>query len=100
MWRKLYPSIFGPQNYYLIKDAGWHFSFLGGAEKVIQKFFSLEHPEWYTDELKSKKKVEEMINKGEFPLAEYKINYVKVDKSFPNAILKNKKKWQKFIKHP
>jgi hypothetical protein len=40
-----------------IPDAGWHFSYLGGAEKIIEKIHSFSHVEFnnvrYTNKRKS-----------------------------------------------
>lgn len=37
----------------IIKNAGWHFSFMGGIERVSQKLESYAHTEWDRDDVKS-----------------------------------------------
>jgi len=88
--------IFG-KKIFIIKNGGWHFSYMGGTAQIINKISSLCHFEKDTLENKDPKKIEKKIEKGEF-LYGGKINYVPIDDSFPEEIVKNKKKYSKFIK--
>lgn len=53
--RDVYPSI---------GTAGWHFSFLGGAEEISNKIGSYSHTEYNNDEYLDKKHIEDSILKG------------------------------------
>ena len=54
--RDVYPSI---------PHAGWHFSFLGGIQKIKQKILSFAHTEYKTAEYTDEKYLQEAIIKGE-----------------------------------
>ncbi len=83
----------------LIKDGGWHFSYLGGAERIIQKLENFAHFEFDKNELKNKEEVKNKIDKGiNFINKNYPIKYVKIDKSFPEVIQKHKNKYKHLIK--
>lgn len=47
-----------------IGNAGWHFSYLGGAQKVKEKIESFAHQELNRDDIKDLKKLEHCINLG------------------------------------
>ncbi len=98
LWRKINPRVYGKKNYYTIKKGGWHFSYLGGVKKVIEKYKNVSHPEFDRPELKNEKFVKEIIEKGIIPLENSKIRYIKIDETFPKIIKKNLKKYSKYIK--
>lgn len=89
------------KNGRIIKNGGWHFSYLGGAEKIVEKIQSFAHQEYnqnqYTNIEIIKKKIENgqdifNRNKGK--------NYIslKINKDWPDYILKNQKKYSHLIK--
>lgn len=50
-----------------IENAGWHFSYFGGVEKIKHKFESYAHQEYNRDEYKDEKNIEDFIkNKKHF----------------------------------
>lgn len=81
-----------------IQNAGWHFSFIGGVEKVKEKIKAFSHQEYNNEYYTDTKRLEKLIKKGKDIFErgyEYKI--VKLDNSFPQYILNNKKKFKKLI---
>lgn len=60
-----------------VQDAGWHFTYMGGIEKVIKKFESLAHTECNTEEYKNPDRIREDA------LASKLVN---IDESFPQFI--------------
>lgn len=48
----------------VVNNAGWHFSYLGGAESVIRKIESFSHQELNTDEIKNFDRISKCINRG------------------------------------
>ena len=77
----------------LIDNAGWHFSYLYGIDRMIQKIQNLSdpvniekatRPEWL------KKCLEELIDPYERP---YKFKIIPLDSSFPETIIKNPSKY-------
>ena len=93
-----------------IDDGGWHFSYLGGVEKIIEKINTFAHQELNLKQFKDKKKIQDVVKKGkdiffrekDDPLLmgndPIEIKYIPVDGTFPNYIIKNKIKFRKLIK--
>jgi len=51
-------------NTFIVENAGWHFSYLGGASKIKQKIESFAHQELNIDEIKNLEHLENCINLG------------------------------------
>ena len=84
----------------IIKEGGWHFSYLGGAKKIAEKLSSFAHAEFDRKEYKNQANIKKSIEEGTNILhPEEKITYVKIDKTFPKTVLKNKKKYSFLIKN-
>ena len=96
--KKPFWKFWGDRQPQLIKNAGWHFSFLKKPESIIQKIKSYSHQEYNLKEFTDRKKIEEKITKGE-DLFERKIQYkaVEIDTSFPRYIFENKLKFKDWI---
>ncbi|MBL7723359.1 MAG: hypothetical protein JNK27_04380 [Chitinophagaceae bacterium] len=85
-------------NYFSIADAGWHFSFLGGVEKIRQKLLAFAHTEFNKEEYVSEKHIKEAVSKGEdilkregvifkyVPLSYYPVALQKVMKQYPGFL--------------
>ena len=92
-------KLFGKEHFSIIKNGGWHFSYLGDADFIRDKIGSLCHFENDTEEFKDTKKIKERVEKGlDLFGSGQKIKYVEVDDTFPETILKDKKKYRKLIK--
>jgi beta-1,4-mannosyl-glycoprotein beta-1,4-N-acetylglucosaminyltransferase len=82
----------------IIKNAGWHWSFLGGAEKISEKIKAYAHqdlnlPE-YSDVDKIKKRLADLSDIFDRSLG-YKI--VDIDDTFPDYIVNNQEKLSDLI---
>lgn len=89
-------------EYPSISHAGWHFSFLGGAEKIRQKLLAFAHTEFNKEEYASERHIEAAVAKGEdilkrdgvifkyVPLSYYPAALQQVMKQYP-ALLRLKK---------
>lgn len=87
--RDVYPSI--PQ-------AGWHFSFLGGIEKIKEKIGAFSHSEYNKDEFTNEKNIGEALLKGGdifkrkgitikyMPLSYYPAQLQKLMKQYPHLL--------------
>lgn len=92
-------KLFGKEHFSIIKNGGWHFSYLGDVDSIRDKIGSLCHFENDIEEFKDPKKIKERIEKGLDLFGRgQKITYVKVDDAFPKTIFKNKKKYKHLIK--
>jgi beta-1,4-mannosyl-glycoprotein beta-1,4-N-acetylglucosaminyltransferase len=77
---------------------GWHFSFLGGAEKISYKIKSYAHTEYNKEEFFDEKHIEESILKGAdvlkrkgvvfkfMPLSYYPVRLQKFMKMYPGLL--------------
>ena len=86
-------------NLKIIDEGGWHFSYLGGVEKIIHKIEAFAHHEYNKAEFKETESINKVINEGKDIFGRgltYQI--VPLDESFPEYILKNKKKYEHLIK--
>lgn len=94
-----------PQNirqakkFTLIDPGGWHFSFLGGVERIKQKIDAYFHQEYNTPTVMSQIPffVENRLDIFERP---YEYTEVPIDNSFPKYIQENKDKYNKYIVPP
>lgn len=82
----------------IIKNGGWHFSFLGGIEKVKTKIRAFSHQEYNTKYYNDSKRLSEMIYAGKDIFERgYRYEIAKIDKSFPLYLQKNKERFAELI---
>lgn len=79
----------------LIKNGGWHFSFIGDVKQIKKKFDSYAHQEYNNEYYTDENRLINMINNGEDILEKGMIfKFIEVDDDFPEFIKENK---QNFI---
>lgn len=82
----------------LIKDGGWHFSFMGGLDRILYKINSFAHTEFNKDEYKDPEKIKFYMKNGiDLFTKEKKYKIVEIDDTFPSYIQKNKEKFKDLI---
>lgn len=82
----------------LIKDGGWHFTWIFSMSNLIKKIESTAHQEFNTEKFKDPSYILQMIKSGrDFhkPLARYKTQ--PLDAQFPEYLIKHKDKFKEFI---
>ena len=86
------------QKIQIIKNGGWHFSFLKDPAAIKNKIKSYSHQEFNTKEFTDIKLIKEKISLGK-DLFQRKIDYEKIniDDSFPEYIVKNKDRFKDWI---
>ena len=88
----------------IIKNGGWHFSYLGGVDRIITKIESFAHQEFNLDSIKKELKVEQLIQNGKDILGrksrKFKYKPLPIDHSFPKYLIENQDKFQNLIKEP
>ena len=97
---KKYPfyRIDKPSRPQIIKNAGWHFSFLKKPKDILKKIKSYAHSEYNKPEFTNEKKIEELIkNKVDIFNRNYKYEKVNLDDTFPKYILNNSNKFGDWI---
>ena len=78
-------------------NAGWHFSFLGGEDKIKYKLQNTAHQQYNTEKIVSE--IEYKMNNGIdlFDRA-IKMTVIDVDENYPEYILNHKEKYKHLIK--
>jgi len=80
---------------YKIEDGGWHFSYLGGTQKIIEKIESYSHQEYNNDKIK--KNIESRVEKGEDIFERgLKFQIINLD-TLPTYVIENKEKFKHLI---
>ena len=82
----------------IIKDGGWHFSYLQSPENLSKKITSFSHGEHNKPEFTNLKNIEEKIKMKQniFDLG-YSYKKIEIDNTFPRYIVENKEKLKQWI---
>jgi len=98
-WKNRIKRIFGKKEP-IIRNGGWHFSYLSSPESILHKMKFLCGQEFVKRQVQTVDKIKERIEKGEdlYGRKLESINYVPIDSTFPEEIQKNQKRYAKFIK--
>lgn len=87
-----------PDEY--IHDAGWHFSYIGSNDFIINKIKSYAHSEFNYESITN----DANIQKHRTGLTEFwsgeKLELVEVDDSWPKAVVEDPTRWSKFMYRP
>jgi beta-1,4-mannosyl-glycoprotein beta-1,4-N-acetylglucosaminyltransferase len=81
-----------------IDNGGWHFSYLGGVEKIIHKLEAFAHTEYNKDQYKDPEKINEAIKSGKDIFGRnfaYKV--IVLDRTFPKYVVANVEKFTSLI---
>jgi len=86
-----------------IKNAGWHFTYFGGANKIKYKLLSFSHQEWHDKKDPNRviddKVIEDRIRQGKSAIGSSisGLTTVPLDSTFPECIYNNQKKYLMYI---
>lgn len=85
---------------YVIKDGGWHFAYLGGVEKIIQKMESYAHTEHNKIDFKNPAKIKELIESGcgLYENSDIKCIFESINDSYPAYLQSNILQFSHLIK--
>ena len=82
----------------LIKNGGWHFTYLMKPEEISQKIKSMAHTEFNREEFVDAEKIKVKIEKLEDPFGRnLKLKKVKIDENYPEYIKNNIKIFKNWI---
>ena len=85
-------------NVKIIKNGGWHFSFLNTISKIQLKLKSYAHIEYNKNKFLNKNNLREKIkNYRDIFNNKVKLEKINIDNTFPDYIKRNKKKLKKWI---
>ena len=87
------------RDFPVIKNGGWHFSYLGGIDRIKYKIQSFAHQELNTPGFNADALIEEKIRRGLDLFDRKDLRYlpVKLDASFPRYIVENAEKYKALI---
>jgi len=83
-----------------IANGGWHFSFQGGVDSIIEKIQAWSHQEFNIPEIKNREHIEKAMNEPSdlFGRPKIKLKFVPLDVTFPKYVIENKEKFKTWIK--
>lgn len=103
MFKENLPQVFrdNRNHYPKIKNGGWHFSYLGGIEKIKYKIKSFAHTEYNKDEFLNDDHILNSLNNGEdiFKRKNVRHKLVPLDK-YPRHVRRFMMQYPQFISHP
>lgn len=83
----------------IVTDAGWHFTFMGGAERIKYKIASFSHQEINTPENTDVQRIDEVLKNGQAPIHESTELHIKeMDDTYPQYVLDNLEKFDSWIR--
>lgn len=86
-------------GYKTVKDAGWHFTFMGGVERIRQKVAAYAHQEHNNPQFTAPEFIAERINEGKQLLEiNAKLKFVPLDDSFPRYLREHPEKFSHLVK--
>lgn len=82
----------------LLRNSGWHFSYLGGVEAVRRKISSIAHTEYCNERTLSPEFIEERMRRGEdvFKRGD-RFFAVELNRDFPRYIIENAARFARFV---
>jgi beta-1,4-mannosyl-glycoprotein beta-1,4-N-acetylglucosaminyltransferase len=81
-----------------VPDGGWHFSYLGGPNRVIEKIKAFAHTEVLQPGLLDETRIKMVIESGQDLYGrDFKFEFVNLDVSFPRCVVNNIDKWKHLI---
>ncbi len=82
-----------------VPNAGWHFSYMGGVERVRQKLAAFAHQEYNHPEFTDPKHIEAALASGRWILGdEHVLEFVSIDETFPAFIREHPERFPEWIR--
>lgn len=69
-----------------VPDGGWHFSFFGSEEFIVNKIESFAHTEFNTKEYKELEAIRWRIKNGIDPFNRFPLKYTEINSTYPKVI--------------
>ena len=91
-------KFYRPKPPQLIRDGGWHFSFLKKPTQISKKIKSYAHQEYNLEKFNKIENIENKLkNKKDILGREYVYKKIEIDKSFPDFIVEHKEELKSWI---
>jgi beta-1,4-mannosyl-glycoprotein beta-1,4-N-acetylglucosaminyltransferase len=86
-------------GYKTVRNAGWHFTYMGGVDRIREKIFAYAHQEHNQPQLSAPEFIAGRINAGHTLFGEdEKLEFVALDDSFPRYLREHREKFSHLIK--
>ena len=86
-------------GYRVVEDGGWHFSFMGGEEKVREKLLAYAHQERNQPQYTDPQAISRRLERGEAVGGmNYRLQSVPLDESFPRYLLEHRDRFASWIR--
>ena len=96
--KKFFSSQFFLFKPHIIENGGWHFGYISTPELIIHKFKSFAHAEIATKDNTDINILKLRVKNYIDPIdPNYRLEKIKINSMFPDYIIKNKKKFKKWI---
>lgn len=83
----------------IIPQAGWHFSYLGGVDKIIEKLEAFAHTEHNQENIKSRESIAAALQEGkDFVGLGIPFKTIALDETYPEFILNNVDTYRQLIR--
>jgi hypothetical protein len=86
----------------VIEDAGWHWSYLGGIDALIEKVKSFSHTEANTDAILDRTRLERALREGRDFMGRWYLGYrfetTQIDDSYPRFLRDNVERYAAWIR--
>ena len=81
-----------------IPNAGWHFSYMGGVDRVQTKLAAFSHQEFNVPEVASREALAQTLDRGHNFIVPAERQYpMELDDSFPAYLLRNRKRFEHWL---
>lgn len=84
-------------GYPVIEHAGWHFSYLGGIDRIKEKLSAYSHAENDTPQVRDALEMNIINGKDIFGRPDHRFEFVEIDDTFPEYLVKNQEKYRDLI---
>ncbi|MFN3343382.1 MAG: hypothetical protein ACK40M_11840 [Flavobacteriales bacterium] len=93
-WRMKLRSEMRALNVRFVEQGGWHFSYLGGVDRIITKLEAFAHSEYNKPEYKDPERIRKAIVSGEDIFGRgFKYRFVPIDSTWPSHIVQHREKY-------
>jgi beta-1,4-mannosyl-glycoprotein beta-1,4-N-acetylglucosaminyltransferase len=93
------PQTIRHQGHEHIQDAGWHFSYMGGAERVCDKMSAFAHQEPQIQKYNNLDSMKRSLGAGEGVFGGVAA-FLEINERFPKYVVENREKFKKLIGPP
>jgi beta-1,4-mannosyl-glycoprotein beta-1,4-N-acetylglucosaminyltransferase len=84
----------------VVRDGGWHFSSMGGVDRVREKLAATPHREYDTPAYSDPERLARRLARGADIKGRDTLERVEIDSSYPRYVVENPERWRAWIMPP